>query len=110
MDCSPLTALIAICLMQCRQLSAADLIGLSKNLFILDGGPKGEGSLSFLQPSLPFLSRSKLNGYFFTTLQTNALISNCSVASGMNTECDKYPDRQMSFLKYRIQFVIWKRK
>lgn len=56
MDCSPLTALTAICLVQSRQLSAADLIELTKGLhklLILDGSPKGEGSLSFLQSSLP---------------------------------------------------------
>lgn len=43
--------------MQSRQLSAADLIELTKDLhklLILDGSPKGKGSLSYLQPSLPF--------------------------------------------------------
>lgn len=56
MDCNPLTALIAACLLQSRQLSAADLIELTKDLhklLIFHGSPKGEGSLSFLQSSLP---------------------------------------------------------
>lgn len=42
--------------MQSRQLSAADLTELTKDLhklLILDGSPKGEGSLSCLQSSLP---------------------------------------------------------
>lgn len=55
MNYSPFAA-TAICLMQSRQLSAADLIEFTKDLrklLILDGGPKGKGSLSCLQSSLP---------------------------------------------------------
>ena len=55
MNYSPCTA-TAICLMQSRQLSAADLIEFTEDLhklLILDGGLKGEGSLSCLQSSLP---------------------------------------------------------
>lgn len=55
MNYSSFTA-TAICLMQSRQLSAANLIEFTKDLcklLILDGGPKGKGSQSCLESSLP---------------------------------------------------------
>lgn len=109
MNCNPLTALIAICLVQSRWLSAAHLIQLTKDLhklLILDGSPKDEGSLSFLQSSLPLkhlpLSLKVKIKWIFLYYFTNTLITNCPAAISMNTECCKHPDRQMSFLKYRI--------